>query len=249
MGGLPELPTGRLLDKGHAGALVLHCRRAVRRGRGDERVSVGLGCRLGNRHVERTPHAATTRSPCTTGSATTPCTVGTETATARPDRDYVYDWTNQWFEETLQPGHHVHVAAAQRHRRGAGQPVRDAQPHARLVLPPRLHRDGVEPAGRQLRTRRATATTPSRATPRPAASAADPPSVRGARQRQPDHAGTTASRPITNMYLWQPIAGIVLRTLRRRRLRHVGDRPRVHPRHHQPDDRRTGRRAWTRRRA
>ncbi len=49
----------------------------------------------------RTPHVATTRSPCTTGTATTPGTVGTETATARPNRDYVYDWTNQWFEETL----------------------------------------------------------------------------------------------------------------------------------------------------
>ena len=36
--------------------------------------------------------------------------------------------------------------------------------------------------------------------------------------------------------------GLVLRTVRGRRLRHVGDRARVHPRHHQPDDRRPERR-------
>ena len=38
----------------------------------------------------------------TTGSATTN-TVGTETATSRPDRDYVYGWTNQWFEQRCNP--------------------------------------------------------------------------------------------------------------------------------------------------
>ena len=32
-----------------------------------------------------------------------PFTVGTETATARPDRDYVYGWTNQWFQQRCNP--------------------------------------------------------------------------------------------------------------------------------------------------
>ena len=53
----------------------------------------------------------------------------------------------------LQPGHDVHVTAAQRHRRGAGEPLRDAQPDARLVLPPRLHRADVQHAAPQLRSR------------------------------------------------------------------------------------------------
>jgi extracellular elastinolytic metalloproteinase len=32
-----------------------------------------------------------------------PRTVGTETATTRPNRDYAYDWTNQWFEDRCNP--------------------------------------------------------------------------------------------------------------------------------------------------
>src|SRR6266542_2136593 len=32
-----------------------------------------------------------------------PFTVGTETATARPGRDYVYAWSNQWFEQRCNP--------------------------------------------------------------------------------------------------------------------------------------------------
>jgi extracellular elastinolytic metalloproteinase len=32
-----------------------------------------------------------------------PFTVGTETATARPGRDYVYSWTNQWYEQRCNP--------------------------------------------------------------------------------------------------------------------------------------------------
>ena len=115
-----------------------------------------------------------------------PFTVGTETATPRPDRDYVYPWTNQWYEESCNPDG-VHLAAAQRHRRGPGQPVRHAQPHARLVVPPRLHRGHVQHAAGQLRARRArqrpgAGQRPGRRDLRRAAH------VRGARQRQPDHA-------------------------------------------------------------
>lgn len=32
-----------------------------------------------------------------------PFTVGTRPATPRPDRDYLYDWTNQWYEEKCNP--------------------------------------------------------------------------------------------------------------------------------------------------
>ena len=76
--------------------------------------------------------------------------------------------------------------AAQRHRRGPGEPVRDAQPDARLVVPPRLHRGDLQPAGRQLRPGRQAerpraGQRPGRRGERRSAG------VRGARQRQPDH--------------------------------------------------------------
>ena len=35
--------------------------------------------------------------------STNPFTVGTEAATPRPNRDYSYEWTNQWFEERCNP--------------------------------------------------------------------------------------------------------------------------------------------------
>ena len=74
----------------------------------------------------------------------------------------------------LQPGL-VHVAPEERHRRGAGQPARDAQPDARLVVRARLHRDGVQRPGVQLRQGRRCRATRSTATPRPAASSAGRP--------------------------------------------------------------------------
>ena len=101
-----------------------------------------------------------------------PQNVGVNFATPSPTRDYTYAWTNQWFDAELQPGHDVHVAGAQRHRRGAGQPVRDAQPDARLVVPPRLHRGRPGTCRSTTSASAASAATPSTATPRPAASAA-----------------------------------------------------------------------------
>ena len=68
-----------------------------------------------------------------------------------------------------------------------------------------------------------------------------PPELRGPRQRQPDHPARRAGADHQHV----PVAadrGLVLRPVRRRRLRHVGDRPRVHPRDHQPHDRRPERR-------
>ena len=69
-------------------------------------------------------------------------------------------------------------------------------------------------------------------------------------RRPPDFARDNANQitppdgiaPITNMYMWQPIAGAFYAPVRRRRLRHVRHRPRVHPRHHQPHGRRPERR-------
>ena len=138
--------------------------------------------------------------------------------------------------------------AAQRHRRRPGQPVR------RCTTGCTTGRT-TSASPRRPGTCRATTSArgglgddPSRATRRPAASPAgrprSPPATTPTRSRRRD-----GIAPITNMYLWQPIAGHVLPALRRRRLRHVGDRPRVRPRDHQPHDRRPERRRQHARRA
>ena len=51
------------------------------------------------------------------------------------------------------------------------------------------------------------------------------------------------SSSITNMYLWQPVAGALLPALRRRRLRRRRHRPRVHPHDREPHDRQGHRRS------
>ena len=67
------------------------------------------------------------------------------------------------------------------------------------------------------------------------------PAGRGARQTTRNNANQATPpdgmTPVTNMYMWQPVAGGVP-AVRGRRLRHDGDRARVHPRDQQPDDRR-----------
>ena len=84
-------------------------------------------------------------------------------------RDFSYPWTNQWFEQACNPARST-SPAAKRHRRRRREPVRDAQPDARLVVPAGLHRGELQPAGGQLRARRLTTATPSSATRRRAAS-------------------------------------------------------------------------------
>ena len=130
--------------------------------------------------------------------------VGTEPATAKTDREYTYPWTNQWQTQRCNPAV-LHVAAAQRHRRGAGEPVRDAQPDARLGVRARLHRGHVEPAVVQLRSRRGGERPRAAATPRPAARIGGPPFP--ARDNANQFTPADGLPPITNMYLWQPIAG------------------------------------------
>ena len=116
-----------------------------------------------------------------------------------------YPWTNQWHAQRCNPAV-FDVGAAQRHRRRAGEPVRDAQPDARLGVPARLHRGRPGTCRTfNVRPRRRWRTTPSRATRRPAASSAARRRSRRATTRTSSRRAT-ASQPITNMYLWQPIA-------------------------------------------
>ena len=179
---------------------------------------------------------ATTRTATEKWHTTTLRSRARTTPTSR-HRDYAYPWTNQWFEEECNPTH-VHVAAAQRHRRGDSEPVREAQPHARLVVQARLHRDHWNL--QEVNFGRGGGEQRPRARQRPGRRhRRRPAGLRVARQRQPDHAAGRHGAGHQHV----PLAADrrrVLRALRRRRLRHVGDRPRVQPRDLQPDGRRSG---------
>ena len=190
--------------------------------------------------ITRRPRRATTPSPCTTGSATTRSRSAPSPATPRPDRDYAYPWTNQWLTRRLQPGRRSP-------RRSATTSTPPGPTCSRCTTActtgPTTSASPRRPATCRTTTSAAaaSATTPSRATPRPAGSAA-------ARPPSPPATTPTRSPPRRARADHQhvPVAadrGLLLRPVRRRRLRHDGDRPRVHPRHHQPHDRRPERRA------
>ena len=98
------------------------------------------------------------------------------------------------------PGESHDIAAA------IDEPVRDAQPDARLDVPPRLHRAALERAGVELRHRRHRRERPGDRQLAGRRASGGFPSYLGR-----DNANMVALPdgvpPITNMYLWQPIAG------------------------------------------
>ena len=170
-----------------------------------------------------------------------PFTVGTETATPRPGPRLRLPVDQPVVRAALQPGHRSP-------RRSATTSTRPGPTCSRCTTGCTTGRTTSASPRRPGTCRTTTsagaasATTPSRATPRPAASAAARPAF-AARDNANQITPPDGLAPITNMYLWQPIAGSFYAPVRRRRLRHVGDRPRVRPRHHQPHDRRPERRA------
>ena len=109
------------------------------------------------RTPRRTRRAATT--PRRPSPGPTPASPGAnQFHPVSPTRDYTFPWTNEWFTQGLQPGHAVRrrVPGRQELRRlgGGDEPVRDAQPHARLLLPPRLHRGQLQRPAVELRAHR-----------------------------------------------------------------------------------------------
>ena len=133
----------------------------------------------------------------------------------------------------------------ERHRRRDREPLRDAQPDARLDVPPRLRRGALElPDGS--RRADAAAVEPGRHANRPRGSADRQrpgaghqrrlPELRRPRQRQHGH---PARRPeLDHEHVPLAVAGRrLLRPVRGRRLRHVGHRPRVRAHGREPDDR------------
>ena len=116
------------------------------------------------------------------------------------------------------------------------EPVRDAQPHARLRVPARLHRDDLEPAG-QTTSASGGARQRPRAGQRPGRRhRRRPAGVRSrATTRTRSRRRTACRRPATCTSGSRSPA--LLLAVRRRRLRHVGHRARVHARDLQPHGR------------
>ena len=159
---------------------------------------------------------------------------GTAQAPVSPTRDYTAEFTDAWNNSRLRP-RPAH-ARRQRHRRLGRQPLRRAQPDARLHLLPRLHRGQLQPAADN-GGRGGVAGDPEVGNAQAGAITGGSPTVPRARQRQPDHPAGRHPRH------HQPVPlpadrRRVLRPLHRRRPRHGHRRPRVHPRHQQPDGRR-----------
>ena len=192
------------------------------------------------------PTQTTTGNNADTGlSGVSPLTPGLDRV--RPvsaTREYVYPFADQWRNSKCNPeefagfptpsdgrGPRLRRERPQRRDRLA---VREPQQHARLVVQPRLHRDDLQHAGQQLRQDAAPAGRRPRAGQRPGRSRRRRlPDLHGPRQREPDHARRRHRADHEHV----PLAADgerVLPALRGRRLRHVGDRPRVHARDLQP---------------
>ena len=150
-------------------------------------------------------------------------TVGTEPATSRPTATTTTRGrTSGITRAATRPS--FDSRAAQRHRRCPGEPVRDAQPHARLRVPARLHRD--QPSTLQainFAQAAGSSNDPEHGNAQAGGIVGGPP-VFASRDNANQFTPADGTAPITNMYLWQPIAGVVLRPVRGRRLRHVRDR-------------------------
>src|SRR6266511_1092956 len=95
-----------------------------------------------------------------------PFTVGTETATPRPARDYIYGWTNQWFEQRCHPD----TTFTSPQRNDITPPGRTSSPcTTACTTGPTISASPKRPSTCRRTTSAAagSATTTSRATPRP----------------------------------------------------------------------------------
>ncbi|SDZ06728.1 Fungalysin metallopeptidase (M36) [Micromonospora pattaloongensis] len=130
--------------------------------------------------------------------------VGTETATARPNRDYTYPWTNQWFEEQCNPDvftspQRNDLDAARANLFAMHNRMHDWSYHLGFTEATwNMQNDnfGKGGAGNDMEQGNAQAGGVS----------GGPPSF-AARDNANQITPPDGVAPITNMYLWQPIAG------------------------------------------
>ena len=135
-----------------------------------------------------------------------PFTVGTETATARPDRDYVYGWTNQWFQQRCNPdttftsAERNDIDAARANLFAGHNRMHDWSYHLGFTEETfNLQKDnfGLGGLGNDHEQGNAQAGGVS----------GGPASGFAARDNANQITPPDGQAPITNMYLWQPIAG------------------------------------------
>ena len=132
-----------------------------------------------------------------------PFKVGKELATPRPNREYTYAWTNQWFRERCSPAVFETAArndidAARANLFAMHNRMHDWSYHLGFTEATfNLQDDNFGRGGKM--------NDPEQGNAQAGGVTGGPPTF-AARQRQPDHPAGRAP-PITNMYLWQPIAG------------------------------------------
>jgi extracellular elastinolytic metalloproteinase len=135
-----------------------------------------------------------------------PFTVGTETATARPAQDYVYDWTNQWFDEQCEPGGATFdsadrndIDAARANLFAMHNRMHDWSYHLGFTETTfNLQRNNFGKGG--------LGGDPEQGNAQAGGVTGGPPGF-AARDNANQITGNDGVAPITNMYLWQPFAG------------------------------------------
>jgi extracellular elastinolytic metalloproteinase len=133
-----------------------------------------------------------------------PFSVGTEPATPRPDRDYAYEWTNQWFEESCHPDTFTSpqandIDAARANLFAMHNRMHDWSYHLGFTEATfNLQDDNFGLGGAE--------NDPERGNAQAGGVSGGPPGFQ-ARDNANQITGPDGLAPITNMYLWQPIAG------------------------------------------
>ncbi len=131
--------------------------------------------------------------------------VGTETATARPDRDYTYDYTNQWFQQACNPAttftspQRNDIDAARANLFAMHNRMHDWSYHLGFTEALfNMQNDNFGLGGLGNDRERGNAQ---------AGGVTGGPPLFQARDNANQITGADGIAPITNMYLWQPIAG------------------------------------------
>jgi extracellular elastinolytic metalloproteinase len=133
-----------------------------------------------------------------------PFTVGTETATPRPDRKYDYPWTNQWHRERCAPTAFETPAkndidAARANLFAMHNRMHDWTYHLGFTEATwNMQDDNLRPGG--------LADDPEQGNAQAGGISGGPPTF-AARNNANQITPPDGEAPITNMYLWQPIAG------------------------------------------
>jgi hypothetical protein len=133
-----------------------------------------------------------------------PFDVGKELATPRPDRDYTYAWTNQWFEEKCSPAvfetqQRNDIDAARANLFAGHNRMHDWSYHLGFTETTfNLQDDNFKRGGKQ--------NDPEQGNAQAGGVTGGPPGF-AARDNANQITPPDGHPPITNMYLWQPIAG------------------------------------------